>query len=532
MMEINQSKTAIVSSFLNSLIKQTNAKSVLLLDHAEFRMFDGINHVYKDIYKFKDGLPESGKWDLIIANLPLGIKGQINKVIGTAIGLLNESGLIFTSSEPLLLRDDSKGIRDLLRKNNCSLAAILNAPDGLLKPYTDLRIPFLIIKKVNSDSEFIGELSSVEQAELLASNFVANTTGNTLDHGVIVQEGKFDGFSKWKVAQQIQALETEYKNFNTTRLGDLLKAVNTVKPKSEFTEHPNCLYLHKVGTKPAASNIEDLTSNHSNFYQCVCDEALVDASYLESFFASKLGRLILNSLSSGSYIPNITLQSLSEASISIPPLKEQKEIVNTIFKLRKIKEAIGQFEDDLTVNPISSDQTLKQLDIMLEVVGGLADSDKVMSLIRGGESKHTEFKETLTLDVKKQTKEKYIELSAIKTIAAFMNSASGTLIIGVDDSGEVHGVDHEITKFYKTHDDYLLKFRNMVKERIGGQSYDFIDYRLVKISDKHVLLVECMESPIPIYVDDNDFYVRTNPATDKLDGPKMVTYITNHFIKK
>jgi predicted HTH transcriptional regulator len=113
-----------------------------------------------------------------------------------------------------------------------------------------------------------------------------------------------------------------------------------------------------------------------------------------------------------------------------------------------------------------------------------------------------------------------------------MNSASGTLIIGVNDAGEVHGVDHEIAKFYKTLDDFLLKFRNMVKERIGGQAYDFIDYRLVKISDKHVLLVECVESPIPIYVDDNDFYVRTNPATDKLDGPKMVTYITNHFSKK
>jgi hypothetical protein len=532
MMNINQSKTAILSSFLNSLINQLKVDRVLLLDHAEFGMFDGVTGVEKDIYNRQDGIPESGKWDLIIANLPLGIKDHITKTVESAVGLLSDSGIIFTSGEPLLLRDDGKGIRDLLRKKNCSLAAILNAPDGLLKPYTELRIPFLIIKKSSSEGEFLGELSSAEQAEQLANNFVAHATGSTLDQGVVVQDGKFDGFGKWKVRQQIQALETEYKNFNTTRLGDLLKAVNTVKPKEEFTNLPNCLYLHKVGTKAATSNIENLTSNHSYFYQCVCEETLVDASYLESFFASKLGRLILNTLSSGSYIPNITLQSLSEASISIPALKAQKEIVNSISKLRKIKEAIGQFEDDLAVNPIGSDQTLNQIDFMLEVVGGLADSDKVMSLIRGGESKQTEFKETLTLDVKKQTKEKYIELSAIKTIAAFMNSASGTLIIGVHDSGEVNGVDLEIAKFYKTHDDFLLKFRNLVKERIGGQAYDFIDYRLVKISEKHVLLVECRESPIPIYVDDNDFYVRTNPATDKLDGPKMVTYITNHFIKK
>jgi hypothetical protein len=327
-------------------------------------------------------------------------------------------------------------------------------------------------------------------------------------------------------------LETEYKEFGTRKLGDLLKSINSVKPKFEFKNLPNSLYIHKVGTKAVTSSIENLSSNHSNYYQCECNDELVDAEYLESFFGSRLGKLILSSLNTGSFIPNITLQNLSDAEVSIPPLKAQLEIVNSISKLRKVKDVIGQFEDDLAVNPIGSDQTLKQIDFMLEVVGGLADSDKVMSLIRGGESKKAEFKETLTLDVKKQSKEKYIELSAVKTIAAFMNSSSGTLMVGVSDSGEVQGVDHEVAKFYKTHDDYLLKFRNLIKERIGGHAYDFIDYRLVKIGDKHVLLVECRESPIPIYVDDNDFYVRTNPATDKLDGPKMVTYITNHFVKK
>jgi hypothetical protein len=531
-MEINQSKKEILGSFLNSLAIQMGVKRVLLLDHAEFRMFDGISILEKDVYKYADGVPDSGSWDLIIANLPLGLKGYINKTINSAINLLSVTGLLITSGEPLLLKDDRNGIRALLRERGCSMAAILNAPDGLLRPYTDLRIPFFVIKKASSTSEFLGELSALDQADKLATNFMGGITGSTLEEGVLSKVGAFDGFVKWKVRQQIHALETEYKNFHTTRFSDLLKTVNTVKPKIEFENIPNCLYLHKVGTKAATSSIESLTSSHSNFYQCVCDDNLVDASYLESFFSSKLGKLILSSLSSGSYIPNITIQSLSEVSISIPPLKAQKEIVNSISKLRKIKQVIGQFEDDLTVNPISSDQTLKQLDFMLEVVGGLADSDKVMSTIRGGESKQTEFKESLTLDVKKQTKEKYIELSVIKTIAAFMNSASGTLIIGVNDSGEITGVDHEINKFYKTHDDFLLKFRNLIKERIGGQAYDFIDYRLVKLGDKHVLLVECKESPEPIYVDDNDFYVRTNPATDKLDGPKMVTYITNHFIKK
>jgi len=91
-------------------------------------------------------------------------------------------------------------------------------------------------------------------------------------------------------------------------------------------------------------------------------------------------------------------------------------------------------------------------------------------------------------------------------------------------------VDHEVDKFYKnSNDDFLLKFKNLIKERIGAEAYNFIDYRLVRMGGKQVLYVACKESTHPIYVDSNDFYVRANPATDKLDGPKMVIYIQNHF---
>jgi Putative DNA-binding domain len=539
MLEINHSKTVVLGTFINSLIQDLGTNRVLLLDHAEFKLFDGIEAASKDVYTYSNGIPSSGEWDMIIANLPLGMPAELDgkrttytqKTIKNVLSRLTQNGVLISICVPLLLRNDPKGIRRSLEDSGFSISAILNAPEGLLKPYTNLMTTFLVIKRGVVTEEFVGELIDCDQAELLASNFIANVNGSNLEQGIRVNAGVFDSFPRWKVRQQIQALETEYKEFSTRKLGELLKSINTVKPKTEFVDKPNCIYIHKVGTKPVTSNLAELPPNHSSFYQCECDDDVVDAKYLESFFGSRLGRLIFGALTTGSYIPNITIPSLNDAEVSIPPIKEQKEIVNSISKMKQIRQIIGQFEDELALNPIGSDQTLKQIDVMLDIVGGLADSDKVLSIIRGGESKQTEFKETLTLDVKKQTREKYIELSAIKTVAAFMNSTAGTLLVGVNDSGEVLGVDHEIEKFFKTHDDFLLKFKNMVKERIGGQAYDFIDYRLVKIGQKHVLFVECKQSPIPVYVDENDFYVRTNPATDKLDGPKMVTYITNHFTK-
>ena len=70
-----------------------------------------------------------------------------------------------------------------------------------------------------------------------------------------------------------------------------------------------------------------------------------------------------------------------------------------------------------------------------------------------------------------------------------------------------------------------------MKEHIGEEYYPFVDYEIVKVDEKLVLRVECKESPSPCYLDQNDFYVRTNPSTDKLEGPKLVAYVKNHFNK-
>ena len=81
---------------------------------------------------------------------------------------------------------------------------------------------------------------------------------------------------------------------------------------------------------------------------------------------------------------------------------------------------------------------------MLDVIGGLTDVDKIYGLIRERESKHTEFKETLGLDVKSQTKEKYIETFALKTVVAFLNTEGGILLIGISDEGNITGLNKSV----------------------------------------------------------------------------------------
>jgi predicted HTH transcriptional regulator len=203
--------------------------------------------------------------------------------------------------------------------------------------------------------------------------------------------------------------------------------------------------------------------------------------------------------------------------------------VHTHRRLKHLKDAIDKISQELSINPTNSELIQSQLDPMLKVIDSLSDADWVRSIVREGESKTTEFKETLSMDVKKQTKEKYIELLVLKTVVAFLNTEGGNLIIGITDDGQIPGVNFEIKKFFKNSDKFLLHLKNLIKKKIGEQFYPFVNYRLIDIDSRQVLLVECKASEDPCYLDDIDFYVRTNPATDKLEGPKLVKYIQHHF---
>ncbi len=159
----------------------------------------------------------------------------------------------------------------------------------------------------------------------------------------------------------------------------------------------------------------------------------------------------------------------------------------------------------------------------------LLPADIVKALISKGESKTIEFKETFSLDVKKGTKEKYIEKSALKTIGAFLNTEGGDLLIGVNDDGEVLGIDDEINKFYKNEDKYLLNFKNHLKSKIGEGFYPLIDYQVVQVDGKSVLHVSCTLANTPCFLEEKEFYVRSGPSTDLLQGKKQHEYIQERF---
>ena len=69
-----------------------------------------------------------------------------------------------------------------------------------------------------------------------------------------------------------------------------------------------------------------------------------------------------------------------------------------------------------------------------------------------------------------------------------MNTDGGTLLVGVNDNGDITGLDCEIDKFHKNLDKFLLHFKNLIKAQVGEGFYPLIDYRVVQVSNKSILL--------------------------------------------
>ncbi len=191
---------------------------------------------------------------------------------------------------------------------------------------------------------------------------------------------------------------------------------------------------------------------------------------------------------------------------------------------------VDELAQNISVNPISSSSMTKKVDEALAVFGRLSVEDHLYSLLVRGESKTTEFKQTFSLDISDNTKKSFLEDMVIKTIAAFLNSDGGDLLVGVDDSGQVTGIEHEIEKLHKNNRDNFLKhFKNILKSRIGEASYPKLKYDTVELNGRLVFHVNCLPSDIEVFVDDKDFYVRTNPATDKLEGSTLTKYVKQRF---
>jgi type I restriction enzyme, R subunit len=156
-------------------------------------------------------------------------------------------------------------------------------------------------------------------------------------------------------------------------------------------------------------------------------------------------------------------------------------------------------------------------------------------LIKQGESKTLEFKSTLRWNLKENRRDdKGVTHAALKTIAAFLNTEGGDLLIGVADDGAIIGVEADQLE---SDDKFMRHLAQVVRNGLGDRAGTCIDPKTQIVQGKTVCITSCQRSPEPVFLKwkgieaaaEGDFFVRSGPGTVKLPPESAKEYIRTRF---
>ncbi|KAA3658654.1 MAG: hypothetical protein DWQ04_24460 [Chloroflexi bacterium] len=153
----------------------------------------------------------------------------------------------------------------------------------------------------------------------------------------------------------------------------------------------------------------------------------------------------------------------------------------------------------------------------------------ISDLIKLGEGITLEFKSTLQWDVIQNQINKNLRYSCLKTITAFLNSQGGTLIIGVEDDGNVLGLQRDLTLVKnKSLDGFEQTLMTFVSTHIGAEYAPYIAVRFEDLEGQQVCAVDVDKAAAPAFMTGNkgkEFFVRLGNTTRSLDAEETHSYI-------
>jgi len=156
----------------------------------------------------------------------------------------------------------------------------------------------------------------------------------------------------------------------------------------------------------------------------------------------------------------------------------------------------------------------------------------IKELIQLGETATLEFKSTFQWDMVHNQVNKHLRHSVLKTLAAFLNSAGGTLVIGVEDDGNVLGLERDLQTLEGSVDKFGQLLSSQVSEFIGARFWPFIKPRYEELNGAMVCVIEVDRSPEPVFLRSkrgNEFFVRMGPTSRMLDVEQTLGYTQNNW---
>jgi hypothetical protein len=160
-------------------------------------------------------------------------------------------------------------------------------------------------------------------------------------------------------------------------------------------------------------------------------------------------------------------------------------------------------------------------------------------LLREGESNTTEMKSSLRADtLGRGIPPKVLEKVVARTIAGFMNSHGGLLLVGADDQGTPLGLENDIATLQRKDLDGLQQtLVQVIVNYLGADIAAHVRIFFAKVghAKQDLVLVDCPAYGAPVFLKDGEakeFHVRAGNTTRLMDVQEATSYISNHWKHK
>jgi hypothetical protein len=245
------------------------------------------------------------------------------------------------------------------------------------------------------------------------------------------------------------------------------------------------------------------------------------------------------------------LASVENRGKSDQPAREYLETAAKSFPSALAKQCIpkdqslwdmGEFEKFLSVRrKLLSDELNKFLSDITEMQTEQAKVS-IADIIAEGEHDGLEFKSSMRWDTKQNCLNKDLEKVILKTVAAFNNGygEGGTLVIGVDDDGNVLGLENDLSTLKGDDADaYELHLRNILNSEFGIEyAAANVKIRFHELVGEMICTVEVSKGAAPLFVQVTDkngaksekFFVRSGNSSEPINNPSEISaYIAKRF---
>jgi len=163
---------------------------------------------------------------------------------------------------------------------------------------------------------------------------------------------------------------------------------------------------------------------------------------------------------------------------------------------------------------------------------------RLEKLIRAGESRDVEFKKCATYNAETGARDKTLAWVVARAVASFLNTEGGTLIIGVNDTGQVTGLSGDYKVLTKNNrdpkDSFETEVRNTLTSFLGQKGHEY-QFHFETVDGKDICGIDVpQKSKKPVWIckpksGEEEFFVRTGNKTQRYKPSDATEYIKQHW---